>query len=644
MPQRGVGQALRKYKLGSSAGQALIVLLLAMPLFFGMAAVVVDGTLAWVGKRSSQNAADAAALAAVQELKVLTTPADLCDAVCAAAQGAAPGLARAVAIDYIQRNGGPTTECPAGDPDAKNCYIINYPYRGPDGTGTADPLRIEVKVRESTATFFGRFFGLGDGFFRPKARAVASAEGVTEGQCVYDEPVDEPAAECEIPGTPDRQGTPVQGDPVGHCINFDPPVDDPDQYYGAGCVAPTEHVGGTIGAVAFANSTDCTRDDGGAALQYQGAGGGQIGALVTNGGIEVSGSPGQPKTIDYLSLGRLGQSVSDVPCYDNFQNGGDQIATINDPPVVGPYAPMAWPVTPPTPPTPPNGCSAASVLTQVATKSLSGTTAVLSTTVNHGLRVQPIADKFVVSIGDSRFDGWHTLTDRTNTTITYTVPTAGTVAANTPASGTVTATSQDVGINSDAWKNTHPAGIYCVTGTGSLSFSGVTLNGYTFFVAGDIGVNGGTYSCYQYCDPFPSSPPTSGPLPTLFFAGGDINIQASDANLTGYIFATSPEPAGNVTFAGGGNSGGKGFIEAQKVTFSGNLSSYTGAGMIVGGEDVTPRGDRVDPTPNDCEFAGDPPVEDAWQYYDEGCLIEGAAAQQGEKVQSVVGVNLGMDE
>src|SRR5215204_2971296 len=453
VPQRGVGQALRKYKLGSSAGQALILVMLALPLFFSLCAVVVDGTNLMVNKRQLQNASDAAALAAGQELG----RADACagDATCLALVRA---RVKAVIQEYSAKNGGPATLTggSGGDPnqcasdDEVNCYL--WPYKGSDHL-------VQVRLRRDVSGFFASLAGVTD-LFTVNARAAGSALFGTSATYTTTTIVDTGMAASESTSTSTSTSTTTTGG---------------------------------IGAVAFANSTDCTRDQGGAALQYQGAGGGQIGALVTNGGISVSGSPAQPKTIDYLSLGRLGQSVSGVPCYDNFQTGGAQIATINNPPVLGPYAPLPWPVTPPTPPTPPNGCRAASDATAVDQKTLTDTTAVLRTTVNHGLAS---GDKFVVSIGDSLFDGWHTVTARTNTTITYTVPTAATVAA-TAASGTVTATSQNVGINSNDWKNTHPAGIYCVTGTGNLSFQGVNLDGYTFFVAGDIAVKGGTYSCYQ---------------------------------------------------------------------------------------------------------------------------------------------------
>jgi Putative Flp pilus-assembly TadE/G-like len=136
---------------------------------------------------------------------------------------------------------------------------------------------------------------------------------------------------------------------------------------------------------------------------------------------------------------------------------------------------------------------------------------------------------------------------------------------------------------SSSWAGpAHPPGVYCLTGTtGTLALANADLTGgagYTFF-APYISVSGGSYKCYQYCDPIPSGFPAPGQIPTLFYAFGTdptkgITVQGGGATLTGYLFA----PSGEIAFQGNGATGGKGFIEAQTLKFAGTFVSYQGIG------------------------------------------------------------------
>src|SRR5262249_12858196 len=59
----------------SATGQALILVALAMPLFFSVVGLVIDGSNLMVHRRMMQNAADGASLAASQDLgPYLTQP------------------------------------------------------------------------------------------------------------------------------------------------------------------------------------------------------------------------------------------------------------------------------------------------------------------------------------------------------------------------------------------------------------------------------------------------------------------------------------------------------------------------------------------------------------------------------------------
>jgi hypothetical protein len=177
------------------------------------------------------------------------------------------------------------------------------------------------------------------------------------------------------------------------------------------------------------------------------------------------------------------------------------------------------------------------------------------------------------------------------------------------------------------WANSHPPGIYCVSGAGTnLQFNsnGIDLtggDGYTFFAlnGATISTSGNglklkfywptancndvrptttrypTYTCFNRTisnyDPetlFYSSSPSSG-------GACAICLQGQNGNLTGDIFATKPDAfppiptltqtGGIVKVAGGALSAGQGFIETWNLQISGNTGNYqgTGAGLVLPG-------------------------------------------------------------
>src|SRR5438874_5965958 len=66
---------LRAHRRGRERGQTLILIMLAMPMFFALMSLVVDGGNILVHKRNIQVAADAAALAMSQSINLATSPA-----------------------------------------------------------------------------------------------------------------------------------------------------------------------------------------------------------------------------------------------------------------------------------------------------------------------------------------------------------------------------------------------------------------------------------------------------------------------------------------------------------------------------------------------------------------------------------------
>ena len=190
---------LRLCKGGREAGQVFVVFALTLPVLLGVAAIVVDLGNAYVQKRTIQQAADAAALAAAQELDPVM-------------RGCLPGCEPAVRISVADRvgqysadNGGPSPlpACPSASyPDP--CYT--WPYHGQDGL-------VEVRLKTAAGGFFGSILGFPAGFLKPKARAVAAATAITAPHCDFTgvtPPVvnpDQYLPTCVIPGTSQPPGT-----------------------------------------------------------------------------------------------------------------------------------------------------------------------------------------------------------------------------------------------------------------------------------------------------------------------------------------------------------------------------------------------------------------------------------------------------
>jgi Flp pilus assembly protein TadG len=507
-------------------GQTLIFFVLAMPVFLALIALVVDGSMVLVKRRALQNAADASALAAAQELA--SAPSS-CVGACLA------NFVKPQANDYSGRNGGPSLH-PCNDPDPTqptdtNCFAAPYV----DKNGVTHDGQVEVRITAPSHTFFTAAIGL-KSLFDVSARAVASATFAT----------------LATPGTTSlstRNGTTVDGT------------------YSTSTGTVTNATTSGDNGVMFANSTLCP------AFEYQGtSANAKIGSVATNGGVSITGNKG--KVIDYLAVGRY----NEPGCYDN--NG---VATITYPPVIGPFSPLAWPVPPPSVPTPGSGCTSLNPVSNVTTKARTSNVATLTTAA---ALVLVVGDSVVVAGVEASFNGTFTVTAATGSSFSY--ANNGPDVANTSSGGTVTGPSAAVangwknthpsGVYCLTDLRSQPVG---AAGTLSLN-TNLTTGGtsYTFF-APCISASGGNYKYYS-----PPSGPAPSP-PTLFYASGDnaacggkaISVQANGTNLTGDIFA----PNGRFSVQGNGGVTGAGFIEADTIRIGGTFASYQGAGPIVSG-------------------------------------------------------------
>jgi Putative Flp pilus-assembly TadE/G-like len=144
-------------------GQALILTALIMPLLFGMAALCVDASSLFVQKRSIQNAADAAALAAGDELGPASDPS--CQASMSCLANIDAKVAAAVGM-YSSRNSGQSTVGKCVVATDTDCYTWPYAH---------DFARVEVRLKKSVPGVFTSAAGIQDRF-DVSARAVAVAK------------------------------------------------------------------------------------------------------------------------------------------------------------------------------------------------------------------------------------------------------------------------------------------------------------------------------------------------------------------------------------------------------------------------------------------------------------------------------------
>jgi hypothetical protein len=528
-------------------GQTLILVMLALPLFFALMALVVDGGNILVHKRNIQVAADAAALAIAQNVDHTTNT-------CGTYNGQTGNSAcNTLAAEYSSRNGVNSSLHKCNDPDPThptdtNCWA--YPYV--DTSGQTHNDEVEVRLHAPVSTFFvgaadALLHGGVSASFSVSARAVADTNqvlGVTT-----------------IPGqTFTGSTTTIPGDT--HTITD--------------MVTLNEGSG-----VAFAMSRVCN------SISYSGAGSGTwddaiaagfpgsasaLGVFATNGGVDFSGNA--PKKMKQLAFDQT--RCMNAPNHDPDSppsgtnqctarawgtpagNGTDSINNCVQTLVNIGSQPIGWPVKPPTPPTP-----------LPANATFNPATDYPSRCANPGS-----------SIGQN----W--------------------AATHPPGIYCVSGAGTNLQFSSNGVDLTSGDGytFFALNGaTISTSGNGIALKFY-WPTSGCNDVRPTTtryptYVCFSRTisnyDPetlFYSDFPSSGNQTPCA-----ICLQGQSGNLTGDIFATKPDAfppiptltqsGGIVKVAGGALSAGQGFIESWNLQISGNTGTYqgTGAGLVLPG-------------------------------------------------------------
>jgi len=151
---------VQRRSLRDQTSQAIILVALTLPFLFGIVALVVDSSTLMAQRRAVQNAADAAALAAAQELPLSGT----CDGPpsnAASCQGRVLTAANHYSHDV---NGGPAVDHACVGSSDTNCFT--NPYK-------SSSQLVEVRLHKDVSTFFTAAAHI-TGSFGVSARAVAS--------------------------------------------------------------------------------------------------------------------------------------------------------------------------------------------------------------------------------------------------------------------------------------------------------------------------------------------------------------------------------------------------------------------------------------------------------------------------------------
>jgi hypothetical protein len=152
---------------------------------------------------------------------------------------------------------------------------------------------------------------------------------------------------------------------------------------------------------------------------------------------------------------------------------------------------------------------------------------------------------------------------------------------------------RDTGVSAitAAWKTTHGPGIYCWTGTLTVSANSTVFSGYSFY-APQILVNSNSMTVtnasgrpvfYAY-GPDKTDPTTGLDACSLANASAcALSFNGGSNTFNGDVFV----PFGTIVVTGGGAIAGTGFMESLKLLVAGNFAGYNGTGPGDGGGIVT---------------------------------------------------------
>jgi len=514
-------------------GQTLILITLALPLFFALMSLVVDGGNILVHKRNIQVAADAAALAMAQDVGLGSTT---CNAACQA-QGRIYAKKNGVDVDSTWHQ---CSDPDPAHPTDTNCWA--YPYINKSDLTNPHYDQVEVRLTAHVTTFIAGVIGIYGA--NVSSRAVSDAGP----HLSY----------STIPGTTIAGSTMVSTIHGGTTVTTDP-----DQLSGGS-------------GVAFAMSRVCN------AISYGGAGSGTwddaikngqpgsasvLGAFATNGGVDFSGNA--PKKMTWLAFdqARCMNGTNHDP--DSPPSGTNlcQAKAWNTPPgsgtdsnnncvqtLVGVHGlPLNWPIAPPTVPTPQTGAYDPASYPAKCSDVTSQKNGQGIVNVNISNQNQWPAGIYCVTGGAS-----FQISGVDGTTLGHTFFALG-------------------------------------GGTISVSSNGTTLKDYwpTSFCGPRPNPGDPRKGCVSGYDPYTLMYATYASAD----GNCAVCLQGQNGNLTGDIFATKPDvfppnltqTGGIIKVSGGALSAGQGFLESWNLSITGNTGTYkgTGASLVIPGQTHT---------------------------------------------------------
>jgi hypothetical protein len=512
--------------------------MLAMPLFFALMSLVVDGGNIFVHKRNIQVAADAAALAMSQSIDLASSPAT-CPASCVD-EGRAYAKKNGIDVDATSPSWHRCDDsADPAHPTDTNCWA--FPYVNKNDLTHPHYDQVEVRLRSHVTTFIAGVVGI--------YSANVSARAVGGANPVY--------AYSTTPGTTIPGTTVLVTNPGDTHTTTDP-----------------DTISGGSG-IAFAMSRACN------AISYSGAGSGTwddaiaagfpgsasvLGAFATNGGVDFSGNA--PKKMTWLGFDQTRCGPLGFPASPPSGTNQCKARAWETPPGSGTDSnnlcaqtlvnlnqnntlPINWPLPPPPQPTPRSGTWT------------------------------PASDYFsnCINLGNSG---------------TISFSTAG----HPPGIYCVSGSGTTLSFSSVGDLTGGDGYTFFALGGATISISGNT-NKLKFYWPSACGPNtrpttrASSYPCpglnrtISGYDPF-----------TLFYATNPssagacaVCLQGQGNSLTGDIFAPMPnafpptpgltQTGGLVKINGGSLASGSGFIESWNLQIAGNTGSYTGTGTSI---------------------------------------------------------------
>jgi Putative Flp pilus-assembly TadE/G-like len=246
----------------SERGQILLVTAASLIVLMAIAAIVVDLGMSWMLRRQEQNAADPAAIAAARHIKDPITGAPI-------PGGAVQGPMNADACFYAQENGFFADDPGCATALASDDLLVTSPPHS--GDFSARLGYVQVTIRETHPSFFGRLFGSDEAVVTTSAVASNTAGNSNSASLVALQPECQGGSAGSVNGGGEIRIFPVTPGAIGGYVHVNSPcggsTDDICQN-GSGSAALS--ISGTLRAPHVYTTGTCTVNGSGPGLACTG--------------------------------------------------------------------------------------------------------------------------------------------------------------------------------------------------------------------------------------------------------------------------------------------------------------------------------------------------------------------------------------